>query len=135
MTKFRAWDKDEKNMHYFTMKEIQKNLGFEYGIPNNLKPAYDDDNFNSDEFMQYIGLNDTKRTEEYPEGQEIYAGDIAKSVYSNGALDQIAEVVCKSPCEWYWGKYGTLYQALTYNKDTEVIGNIYENSELLEENK
>ena len=30
------------------------------------------------ELMQYTGLKDCKRTEKYPEGQEIYEGDIVQ---------------------------------------------------------
>jgi len=34
-----------------------------------------------------------------------------------------------------WGKYGNISNALTFSEDTEVIGNIYENPELMEGEK
>jgi len=35
------------------------------------------------EVCQYTGLKDSKRTEEYPEGQEIYEGDIIATYYKS----------------------------------------------------
>jgi uncharacterized phage protein (TIGR01671 family) len=64
-------------------------------------------------------------------GKEIYEGDIVRSNYSDGTVEQIAVVECVEVTYWTWGEFGNIYCALTHHKDTEVIGNIHENSELL----
>lgn len=82
------------------------------------------------EIMQFTGLKDTN-------GKEIYDGDIAEKEYD--ILDKIGIVKMKvaksqpvyNPIEWYAWMAGnsSLYQ---YCEECSVIGNIYENPELLE---
>ena len=75
-----------------------------------------------DNVMQFTGLKDKN-------GKEIYEGDILKD--SNGTLTEIkfGEFNCGC-CDYIYGFTFGRYQ----NKDQEVVGNIFENPELLKNN-
>ena len=132
--KFRAWDKENRTMHdvEFLGEEVLKISGGGWG--------------NREEFMvmQYAGQKDCKHTEEYPEGQEIYGGDVVKSHYNTGR--EFVEVIAFNngafKLHYKTGGAGTRWSPLPYppyitNLNTvycewiEVIGNIHENPELL----
>jgi hypothetical protein len=125
--KFRAWDKRRKKwFNYFHMTSDGKWVV--YDSEDGGKSGVWEHDISEDydlEIMQFTGLKDKT-------GSDIYEGDIVKSVYREGKLDQIAVVECELPVSWSWGKYGNINMALSYNKDTEIIGNIYENADLLE---
>ncbi len=113
--KFRAWDKNSKSMFYKGKKPYAKTIGEML------------DWFEDEDLMQYIGLKDKKRTKEFPEGQEIYEGDIVKD-----AEGEIRTVI------WHNASFYFRYQekkgredAYIHTSTVEVIGNIYENKELL----
>ncbi len=83
---------------------------------------------------QYTGLRDCKRTEEYPEGQMIFEGDIIKGWFLH-MLPVNAVVAFKDGAfglEWYRGDIKA-FNAFTSicNVEYEVIGNIHDNPELL----
>jgi uncharacterized phage protein (TIGR01671 family) len=90
---------------------------------------------------QYTGIRDMKRTEKFPEGQEIYEGDILKYVYEskNGMKEKILIVSFNSGCFICSEKNSKFasavgyYATLTKGNRLEVVGNVYDNSELLEE--
>ena len=134
--KFRAWDGIEKAMY----GNVEKGNGVanikldQYGSISNIKVFKYQQSMkcefanlsreeNEFELMQYTGLKDKN-------GVEIYEGDVVKT--KNSKYKVIFDKCC------YWGvdelgKY-PIYQIYNYVLDDErfeVIGNIYENPELL----
>jgi|SaaInlV_120m_DNA_4_1040238.scaffolds.fasta_scaffold17499_5 hypothetical protein len=111
--KFRAWDKENKVMYdlgYFGDIFFGTNHEEEYG--NDLTKY---------EVMQYTGLKDSKRTEEYPEGQEIYEGDIVKETNIEVRVEVVDNMV-----EWLQHVGFLQGREQWTEEDVEVIGNIYE---------
>jgi len=113
--KFRAWEtKENKMLSDHDLLEIRYGDIFEY------------------ELMQFTGLKDKN-------GKEIYEGEIVRI----NILDRIKVVVwdrgaywlCKNtnPESWVWTLGESEFRGDL--SDIEVIGNIYENPELLEVKK
>lgn len=130
--KFRAWDVHEKKM--FTNDQliiwngnVYANDNFELNV-NNLKGWSIDEKY----LMQSTGLKDKN-------GKEIFEGDIVK-------FSDCDDEVYITPVVWdknyacfgvsFSGGYPISFDYLeefyTELKDIEVVGNIYENPELLE---
>jgi len=92
-------------------------------------------------YMQFTGLKDCKRTEEFPEGQEIFDGDICRDSKS-----KLIQIVWSDHHQWGCKiiKGGALSRGLEFPiwqwdkckengyRELEVIGNIFENPELLD---
>ena len=119
--KFRAWDKEnEKMMKVSSISLENKEIAVkDFG-------TYHFFRIKDIELMQYIGLKDKN-------DKEIYEGDI---VILNDAEEENRCIV-----KYKYGSYilvdGDLREDLSNVEDRflEVIGNIYENKNLLEENK
>ena len=118
--KFRAWNKGwKRGVVYFTLDKLHD--GFVYcGIKSDVSI-----NLKGTELMQYTGLHDKN-------GKEIYEGDIVKE---NDTYTAKIEFISgcfvynfvDTPEDWS-NEYIPVYGG---SRDTEVIGNIYENPELL----
>lgn len=121
--KFRAWDKNNKKMLGWKELDLTKELGedeitiFE-PTGQFAQPMY------FYEAMQSTGLKDIN-------GTEIYEGDIIKNSY-----DEIYTVKWFDAAFYLEEKYngGFDYHELHLEDNKKVIGNIYENPELLEDN-
>ena len=126
--KFRAWDKDRKCFFPCIVgnTDIKDNnwiCPLTFGEVNGVKDWYHNDTC---EVMQYTGLKDKN-------GKEIYEGDIVK-VWEPFNVSQVAVVKFNDGCFDIVGKTLTFRDYLkcfVANKSIEVIGNIYENPELL----
>lgn len=117
--KFRAWELSMKNKTIVNNKMIpwEELLKF-YNLKNIL-----DDNELRNEFvlMQYTGLKDKNC-------KEIYEGDIVKyqSIYDEQGVFRIGEVI------FDLGMFTVKGVIKWLGTDCEIIGDIYENPELLE---
>lgn len=123
--KFRAWDDLHKKM--YSDVGMLSNIWYRgHFLSNGFEVIVTTPQI---KVMQYTGLKDKN-------GKEIYEGDIIQTHFDKTnqyeAYDEIGEVVFVS-LEWKIEnkKHGNYYGFYSHG---EVIGNIYENSELLENN-
>lgn len=114
--KFRAWDGSRM--------QTVLTLGLYEGFVSTNKLHSDIEDFI---LMQYIGLLDKN-------GKEIYEGDIVNTVY-NGMLFTGIVVYDESELGFKATNgevnYGSNFQYLSCCEEIEVIGNIYDNQELV----
>lgn len=127
--KFRAWEKNRKEMLevlgvFFDVGTIKHKPLKIKGNTNPFNEGYPNTYFRDIEVMQYTGLKDKN-------GKEIYEGDIVEFPIGNGDLIKQQVVFQRGA---FTTESGRMWG---YEKDTlylgwyEVIGNIYENPELL----
>ena len=119
--KFRAWDKDRKVMDYFDDLYWFEEEGVHDSNRSGHHAEY--------EIMQYIGLKDKN-------GKEIYEGDRIKIHDSDVYGGLITDVIFSTDGHHcgYIGRSPTINLGAWHNS-VEIIGNIYENPELLEKSK
>lgn len=123
--KFRVWDKVDKRMIVHEQDFIPlkvTNIGvfkLDPLIEENRWILMEQDRF---EIMQNTGLKDKK-------GRELYVGDIVKA-YKHNEYEFVREIIFSHGSfvfgNWWWCEFLNIF------RDVEVIGNIYENPELLE---
>ena len=84
--------------------------------------------------MQKTGLRDTSRTEEHPQGKEIYEGDIIQfSINLDGKETSVNDTVAFDR-ELAGFIVSELDDPLAmHHNECEIIGNIYANPELMSE--
>ena len=124
--KFRAWDKEENKMIYDIQDEFEErtSLGMD-----SFGHYLNDDDF---EIMQYTGLKDC-------EENRIYEGDVVEITWADNKTKRKYKV--------FYFKEGAFFQLENLENEDEletlcgwsqsqlkVLGNIYENTELLSEN-
>jgi hypothetical protein len=107
--KFRAWD-GEHMIH-------------DIGIRSGMALHLDTGKMHDWPLMQYTGLNDK-------DGQEIYEGDICTAHYVASQAGQYRSSVVWNTGECAWN---FAYAPLWTWEQMEVIGNIYQNPELLQQ--
>ena len=122
--KFRAWHKEKKIMGEVLGIDI---LHKEIFFSNEDVDCYEHTDFKDIELMEYTGLKDKNE-------KEIYEGDIVKLRANHGIG------VIKYSDEWgafvveYIKPRPLVVLGMNYYKeDIEILGNIYENSELIKE--
>lgn len=120
--KFRAWDKLGKEMFRVIMLSFP--VGEKRIIVSGRGGSTDTEN-NDCILMQFTGLHDKN-------GKEIYEGDIIQCKCAGGLLK--FEIVWEEK-DARFNRKDTIYLSggVTSGEGTEVIGNIYENPELLKE--
>ena len=136
--KYRAWDNVANEMYYTGEEEL---IVFIFGsngivadeiILDDSEQGYHVEKLEHLQYMQYTGLKDTN-------SKEIYEGDILKTASGRDKGDIITvvewtefswkEKLISSPVHQFYEYFD--FSDETGN-DCEVIGNIYENPELLE---
>ena len=118
--KFRAWDKEENKMWnvetlYIEDEWVKVNDGSIYGLTKDLIRSYC--------LMQSTGLRDKN-------GVEVYEGDIVENSYKEiGFIKNSNDAFCFNRKErnFYLSGIGA-------GSPFKILGNIYENPELLEDN-
>lgn len=123
--KFRAWSKAEEKM-YLPEKSDMLSINFLGGV------SYGGDTWADDMvLMQYTGLKDKN-------GREIYEGDIVKE--QGARINNLPAAPFFKEIVFYEGKFMAkdvgiddpqLYINIAHSSYNEVLGNIYENPELL----
>ena len=128
--KFRAWDKEGKkwlDISYLFLDSTGKVIGY----------TVKGDTYTIDkvELVEYTGLKDKN-------GKEIYEGDIVTGYTSYENDNDKREWTVNKPASIYWDEEFCAFYPFYLNArwrcdvvDIEVIGNRYENPELLEARK
>ena len=125
--KFRVWDKKRSEMINLIAINFHKYIAMDDLICScNDGPITR--NFQDVVLMQSTGLHDEQ-------GREIFEGDIVKIIYDSEPFTgvvvyDLGETDFKATNNHE--DYGNNFQYLTVGESIEVIGNIYENPELLE---
>lgn len=118
--KFRAWDKELNKMFYGAAEQFDNGLFF--GIDGH----FDDE---TPVWMQYTGRKDKN-------GKEIYEGDIVKYNYNNQVYQDVYAEVEYIIAGFrlnadYISRHLSRHLRIADTDYYEVVGNIYENPELL----
>jgi len=126
--KFRAWDKGLKRMIYLSEPTVENDdfSGIIFKLRDYFVSAFSSDRIEDLEIMQYTGLRDKN-------GREVYEGDIVR--FKDWWDEEMVGEVRYSEKDMAFTIVNDFWDGfpMMYADDLEVIGNIYENPELLEE--
>ena len=117
--KFRAW---------FGSEMYDKPVVYDGELYLDWREFEDCNTYNGVILMQSTGLKDKN-------GKEIFEGDIVKFTITNGfdyVVDEYGAVTYKQGAFFIVKDFAEYLISYVYTKEVEVIGNIYENQELLE---
>lgn len=119
--KFRAWDKKDK-----AIRDVTHIIYMYESVVLNVERTFYERTFCEIELMQLTGLKDKN-------GTEIYEGDIVKynSVPNPFLSDKYFEIIQARSGEWRIDNYIEGHELAFCNHQVEVVGNIFENKELL----
>lgn len=117
--KFRAWCDHDKMMYY----DIQDGIIFEDGSVYHFGDFINkgDSDYHKWVIEQFTGLKDIN-------GKGIYEGDILES---SGVCSVMDKIIFERGCFSFGGGFEDYL--MMWNEDSEIIGNIHENPELLVE--
>jgi uncharacterized phage protein (TIGR01671 family) len=116
--KFRAWDK--LSMKYFDFEDIYHSGACSGGLGT----GWD---YSDAKIMQYVGISDRLK-------KDIYEGDIVKYETFYYGKHKVRQTIVKWEEDLEHDGFGQPYaMGYIFRGDVEIIGNIYENPELLEE--
>ena len=122
--KFRVWDKGLKQMIYLSEPEVVNDdfSAIVFKLRDYFASAFSSDKMEDLELMQYTGLKDKN-------GREIYEGDIVTMI------DEFRRIPVLGVVRWDEKNCAFVlsesYSSHLLNETIEVLGNIYENPELL----
>ena len=130
--KFRVWDTENKEM--LKVQELDFEDTF-YGGRLSIRTDQYNDYFDIEDMilMQYTGLKDKKQ-------KEIYEGDIIKIKHEFDNTEYICEIIYVDGAfrtkKFIFGSYyDCLYYWYANDCEIEIIGNVWEDSDLLNDNK
>jgi|SRR5579864_2427309 len=122
--KFRAWDKTHRVMHYQAEQKLAVWLSVVEGLSQTISEDEDEQLEDRVELMQFTGLKDKN-------GKECYHKDIITDNDANIYVMEWDEKRAEFYLKLIKGVTGFSHLSASLVKEREIIGNIYENPELL----
>ncbi len=126
LPRFRAWDGEQKKMCHRVYVGPEGWHG-EYWENGSMVSCFSDDNYPDNALMEFTGLKDKN-------GEMIFEGDIVRQIDCPRDGDKEIFERGRWLCEWENGGFifgGHFPTEVDASLEYEVLGNIYENPELL----
>jgi len=122
--KFRAWNKDKKEMYQDRWSYLEFDRKFRWFLTEGDGGGPLLCNFMNGILMQFTGLKDKN-------GKEIYEGDIVKFITNYDEKERIGKIIFELDSFDIEENDEIHSLLLKYLSNIEVIGNIFENPELI----